>query len=56
MTGFFLCDQPVLSLYSVGKITGTVVDLGHCKTGVFLYSTAIPAISYVIYLPQLVLC
>ncbi|KAA6427514.1 MAG: actin-related 7-like [Trebouxia sp. A1-2] len=27
MTGFFLCDQPVLSLYSVGKITGTVVDL-----------------------------
>jgi actin-related protein len=36
MTGFFLCDQPVLSLYSVGKITGTVVDLGHCKTGMFL--------------------
>lgn len=33
MTGFFLCDQPVLSLYAVGKITGTVVDLGHCKTG-----------------------
>lgn len=35
MTGFFLCDQPVLSLYAVGKITGTVVDLGHCKTGTF---------------------
>lgn len=34
MTGFFLCDQPVLSLYSVGKITGTVVDLGHCKTDI----------------------
>ena len=34
MTGFFLCDQPVLSLYAAGKITGTVVDLGHSKTGV----------------------
>lgn len=34
MTGFFLCDQPVLSLYAVGKITGTVVDLGHCKTDI----------------------
>ena len=56
MTGFFLCDQPVLSLYSVGKITGTVVDLGHCKTGMFLYSTDIPAISFVTCLPQLVRC
>jgi len=56
MTGFFLCDQPVLSLYSVGKITGTVVDLGHCKTGMFLYFTIIPAISFVTYLPQLVRC
>lgn len=37
MTGFFLCDQPILSLYAVGKITGTVVDIGHAKTGkVFL--------------------
>ena len=33
MTGFFLCDQPVCSLYAVGKITGTVVDLGYAKTG-----------------------
>lgn len=33
MTGFFLCDQPILSLYAVGKITGTVVDIGHAKTG-----------------------
>lgn len=52
MTGFFLCDQPVLSLYSVGKITGTVVDLGHCKTGMFLYFTKISAIRLVTYLPQ----
>jgi len=56
MTGFFLCDQPVLSLYSVGKITGTVVDLGHCKTGMFLYFTEISAIRLVTYLPQLVRC
>ncbi len=56
MTGFFLCDQPVLSLYSVGKITGTVVDLGHCKTGNFLCCTHIPAISFVMYLAQLVWC
>lgn len=41
MTGFFLCDQPILSLYAVGKITGTVVDIGHAKTGkVFLLSPA----------------
>ena len=33
MTGFFLCDQPVCSLYAVGRITGTVVDLGYAKTG-----------------------
>ena len=33
MTGFFLCDQPVCSLYAVGKITGTVIDLGYAKTG-----------------------
>lgn len=34
MTGFFLCDQPVCSLYAVGKITGTVIDLGYAKTDV----------------------
>ena len=39
MTGFFLCDQPVLSLYAVGKITGTVVDLGHSKTGMQQFKT-----------------
>ena len=33
MTGFFLCDQPVCSLYAVGKITGTVIDVGYAKTG-----------------------
>lgn len=33
MAGFFLCDQPVLSLYAVGKITGAVIDIGHAKTG-----------------------
>ena len=37
MTGFFLCDQPVCSLYAVGKITGTVIDLGYAKTGKFHY-------------------
>lgn len=31
--GLFMCEQSILSLYSVGKTTGTVVDLGHGKTG-----------------------
>lgn len=34
MNGFLLCDQPVCSLYAVGKITGTVVDLGYANTDV----------------------
>lgn len=37
MNGFLLCDQPVCSLYAVGKITGTVVDLGYANTGTVTY-------------------
>ena len=31
--GLFLGEQPVLALYSLGRIAGYVVDLGHDKTG-----------------------
>ena len=31
--GLFFADQALLSLYSVGKSTGVVVDFGHTKTG-----------------------
>ena len=33
VAGLYLGEQGVLSLYSVGKTTGTVIDLGHGKTG-----------------------
>lgn len=33
VSGLFVCDEPVLALYAVGKLTGTVVDIGHDKTG-----------------------
>ena len=33
LNGLFLADQPVLNLYSIGKTTGLVIDLGHGKTG-----------------------
>jgi Actin len=33
VSGLFLADQALLSLYSVGKSTGLVVDFGHTKTG-----------------------
>lgn len=33
VTGLFFADQTLLSLYSVGKSTGVVVDFGHTKTG-----------------------
>ena len=33
VAGFFLCDQPLLSLYAVGRLSGCVVDYGHEKTG-----------------------
>lgn len=45
MTGFFLCDQPVCSLYAVGKITGTVIDVGYAKTGRCHYNQ-LPACKY----------
>ena len=33
MTSLFLCDQAVLSLYALGKTSGTVIDLGYDKVG-----------------------
>ena len=33
LAGLYLGEQGVLSLYSAGKTTGTVIDLGHGKTG-----------------------
>lgn len=34
VTGLFIADEPVLALYSVGKSSGLVVDIGHDTTGV----------------------
>jgi hypothetical protein len=36
VTGLFIADEPVLALYSVGKSSGLVVDIGHDTTGVSL--------------------
>ena len=33
VTGLFMSDQAVLSLYALGKLTGCVIDLGHGTTG-----------------------
>ena len=33
VSGFFISDEAVLCLYAVAKQTGTMVDLGHSKTG-----------------------
>ena len=33
VAGLFMADQPVLSLYALGKLTGCVIDIGHGKTG-----------------------
>ena len=33
VSGLFFADQALLSLYSVGKSTGLVIDFGHTKTG-----------------------
>jgi hypothetical protein len=33
VTSLFLCDQAVLSLYALGKTSGTVIDLGYDKIG-----------------------
>ena len=33
VAGLFIADQPVLSLYAHGKLTGCVIDFGHGKTG-----------------------
>ena len=37
--GLFLAEQPVLALYSQGRLTGCVVDVGHDKTGHRLVKT-----------------
>ena len=39
MEGLFLAEQPVLALYSQGRLTGCVVDVGHDKTGHRLVKT-----------------
>jgi len=36
VAGVFMCEQSILSLYSIGKTSGTVVDLGHGKIGILL--------------------
>ena len=36
VSALFLCDQAVLSLYALGKTSGTVIDLGHGKVGAYL--------------------
>ncbi len=33
VSGLFFADEPVLSLYAVGKSSGLVVDIGHETTG-----------------------
>ena len=33
VAGLFIADEPVLSLYAHGKLTGCVIDFGHGKTG-----------------------
>ena len=40
--GLFLAEQPVLALYSLGRLAGCVVDVGHDKTGHYLV-TAVSA-------------
>jgi hypothetical protein len=34
VSGFFTLDAPVAALYSVGRASGTVIDVGHDKTDV----------------------
>ncbi|KAK9842049.1 hypothetical protein WJX81_005988 [Elliptochloris bilobata] len=36
VNALFLCDQAVLSLYALGKTSGTVIDLGHGKVDIAL--------------------
>jgi Actin len=33
VNGLFMLDAPVLSLYSVGKVSGCVIDIGYGKIG-----------------------
>ena len=33
LSGYYAADQAVLSLYALGKLSGTVVDVGYAKTG-----------------------
>jgi hypothetical protein len=34
VNGLYVAEQPVLSMYSVGRVSGTVLDLGHGRCGV----------------------
>jgi len=34
ISGFYASEQAVLSLYSVGRISGCTVDIGHGKIGI----------------------
>jgi hypothetical protein len=33
LAGYYAADQAVLSLYAIGRLSGTVVDIGYGKTG-----------------------
>ena len=33
VAGLFMCTQPVLSAFALGKLTCLVTDVGHDKTG-----------------------
>ncbi len=33
VAGLFMCTQPVLSAFALGKLTCLVTDIGHDKTG-----------------------
>lgn len=37
VSGLFVSDGAVLSLYALGKLTGCVIDIGHGKTGAEKY-------------------
>lgn len=45
--GLVFCDEPTLSLYAVGKHTGTVIDVGHTKIGTTWTATSVSCVSCV---------
>lgn len=42
VSGLYFADEPVLSLYAVGKSSGLVVDIGHETTGVCPFPSSPP--------------